>query len=411
LAAHGVSAAPAGLSAVVAKAAIPAASVTAATATSHALAKGALLAMKMSTQIKTASVIAALVLLLAGAIGIVYWKSSGTLDNGDNTQTTALPAALSSQKPADVRPAPAAQPVALAEYLPGGTIPILADPARKDDRNLGQTIEAELFDDSRGLQIVAPGISDWKTDSVARYDNVDFGPLARLDAVGHGMATHFAANIACPQDVGAHLEVRVDDPASTPICVLVVAANGGIGQRNAQMAPLSRPVSGRHTVYLSLPGGSGVVNVNLDWFKFVSLPRSAMQQIDAEQFDAMRGAVVTGAGVAHLDRGDFLRYSAVDFGQRPAAVDVSCGVRKQYAGHMIQFRIDKFDGPVIAELKVRDTGDFTQFETQRTAVKPVSGTHDLYLTFTGNGVANIEWFQFSKDGAPSTNPTTRNGGH
>lgn len=398
LAAYSVGAAPAGLSAAVAHGATATASL-AGVGAAHTLAKGALVAMKTSTQIKSLLVIAAAVLVLLGSAGMVIHILWGGPDATRSSQTIMLANGPTAAMPANA-PLPAASPPRprqdLPEYLPGGTIPLLADPRRKNDRGLGQTIEAELFDDSDGVDVVAPGISHWANSNSVRYDDVDFGSAAAPGSP----ATDFFANIACPSEVSASLDVRVDDPSATPICTLNVMPNGGIEQRNAQRVSLARSIQGRHTVYLSLSGKSGLSAVNLDWFKFVSLPRRAMQQIDAEQFDAMRGAAITDAGLAHLDAGDFLRYSSVAFGEDVHYVHVNCGVRKQYAGHFIVFRVDDVNGPIIAQLKVRNTGEFTQFETQSAPVQPVSGLHDLYITFNGNGVANIKWFQFSTDSTP-----------
>jgi hypothetical protein len=358
--------------------------------------------MKTSTQTKSILVTAAAILVL-GSIGLLVHILSGGSDFGAHAQTAILandppaPDPVTAAPPAAVPPRPRPD---LAEYLPGGTIPVLANSSRAKDRGLGQTIEAELFDQSHGVEVVAPGITNWSQTNSVRYDNVDFGSPAPPGSDSDGPATDFFANIACPTDVGASLEVRLDEPSAAPVCTLNVTANGGIPHRSAQSASLARSVQGRHTVYLTLSGNSEISAVNLDWFKFVCLPRSAAHRIDAEQFDAMRGAMVTDAGLAHLDTGDFLRYSSVSFGHGLAYVHVNCGVRKQYAGHFIVFHIDDIYGRVIARLKVRDTGDFTRFEVQTAPAIPVTGLHDLYITFDGNGVANMQWFQFSNDSAP-----------
>jgi RNA polymerase sigma factor (sigma-70 family) len=414
LASNAVGTAPAGLSVAVAQAATGAANVAAA-ASAHALAKGALLAMKTSMQIKSALFVTAVILALLCSAGAVYYVVFGIPNPANPTQTIVLSGVPSAARPVQVPPPPAPVPRAdLPEYLPGGTIPVLAAPSRKGDRGLGQSIEAEFFDEGRGVNVVAPGISGFSLPNFARYDNVDFGSSSPTASAADPAATDFFANIACPADLDARLEVKVDDLSAAPICTLKVARNGGIPERNAQRASLTRPVRGQHTVYLMLSGKPGISAINLDWFKFVSLPRPATRRIDAVQFDAMRGAAVTDAGVAHLDTGDFLRYSAVDFGRGAGYVHVNCGVRTQYAGRSIVFRIDDVNGPIIAQLKVRDTGEFSNFEVQTASVDPVKGLHDVYLTFNGNGVANIEWFQFSSDSkppppVPTTAPSTKRG--
>jgi RNA polymerase sigma factor (sigma-70 family) len=402
-----VQAAPAGLSMSVSGAAVTAATATAAasaSASGHALAKGVLLAMAWSSKAKmVAATVAALLLLTAGTTAVVYFAGARRGSAPPDTIVLATPSASLSPARADSTSASAAP---LPEYFPGGTIPVLAQ-YRKAEHLLDEVIEAETYDDARGVQVVAPGLAGWEDGNLVHYQRVDFGQPPGPGARSKGCATHFIASIASNSSDGGggRLEVRIDDPTAPPICSLEVVPTGGVLHRAARIAPLAAPVAGFHDVYLTLQGGNGKAATNLDWFKFARLPRWARDMIQAEDYDAMFGVRTLPAFVAHLDRGDFLGFRSVDFGPRgPTYVHVRCGVRAQYAGRSIQFRLDSPAGEVIASLKVRDTGEFTNFQTQSTRVGQVRGTHDLYVTFTGNGTADLDWFQFSDDETPPEPP-------
>ena len=54
-----------------------------------------------------------------------------------------------------------------------------------------------------------------------------------------------------------------------------------------------------------------------------------------------------------------------------------------------------FPGTIVGTLTVTGTGGWWTFAEQGAPISPVTGVHDVYLTFTGTGgVANMDWFAF-----------------
>ena len=123
---------------------------------------------------------------------------------------------------------------------------------------------------------------------------------------------------------------------------------------------------------------------------------SAFSTLQAESYDAMEGIVDAGTHIGYLDNGDWVKYSGVDFVTGAGSVQLRVAVDAPYAGSRIELRLDSIGGTLVGTHTVASTGGWSSFQTQTTAIRTVSGVHDLYLVFTGgDGVANLDWFQFS----------------
>jgi hypothetical protein len=155
-----------------------------------------------------------------------------------------------------------------------------------------------------------------------------------------------------------------------------------------------------HDVYLTFTGPARVADLN--WFKFVRTPREASSQIAANSYDDARGVNGHDGVVANIDRGDFLRYSQLDFGEGLEIFEAAIGLGDRYSTGapatrgQFEVRIDAVDGPVIGLLMVQPTGAFTTHIPQSTPITRTRGVHDVYFTFRSNGVGDLEWFTFKK---------------
>jgi hypothetical protein len=123
--------------------------------------------------------------------------------------------------------------------------------------------------------------------------------------------------------------------------------------------------------------------------------RDARHVIAATTFDAQFGVMRFDHHIGALDHGDWVRYPRLDCGQGVSRFIATLAVPPHKAGQSIELRLDSLDGPVIGKLTTTATGSWEQFETQSTTIDRVTGTHDLYLRFTGYyGVANLRGFRF-----------------
>ncbi|MFC3578122.1 beta-1,3-glucanase family protein [Streptomyces yaanensis] len=135
---------------------------------------------------------------------------------------------------------------------------------------------------------------------------------------------------------------------------------------------------------------------------------SAYSTIQAETFSAQSGTATetcsdSGAGsdVGWISAGDWLKYSAVDFGSTSAfqfVARLASGAAGGVSG-AIEARLDSTTGTKIAEIDIASTGGWQSWRTvPANIVASATGVHDLYLVFVGSmsDFVNVNWFTFTK---------------
>ncbi len=134
----------------------------------------------------------------------------------------------------------------------------------------------------------------------------------------------------------------------------------------------------------------------------------AYSPIQAEAFNAQHGVTTEdtadsggGRNVAQIGDGDWLRFDDVDFGTQ-APLDfvgrVASGAGAGVSG-LVEVRIDDRDSAPIGSFAIADTGGWQHWTTVPANVSPVTGVHDVYLTFTSgqpNDFVNVNWFHFRR---------------
>lgn len=89
-----------------------------------------------------------------------------------------------------------------------------------------------------------------------------------------------------------------------------------------------------------------------------------------------RGIAITG-----IDSGDFIKVRNVDFA-RKKPTKFAAIVASENGGGAIEVRLGSQDATPIAEIEVGATGGMQSWKPLSSPVKPVSGVHDVYFTFT-----------------------------
>ncbi|WP_433791477.1 carbohydrate-binding protein [Actinoplanes sp. CA-252034] len=104
-----------------------------------------------------------------------------------------------------------------------------------------------------------------------------------------------------------------------------------------------------------------------------------------------------GQNIGWVNRDDHLRFDNFDFGDVPAVQ-----VKLRFASGSgingrVQVRLDSRDAAPVGELSVSDTGGWQSWRTGAAVLKPVSGVHTVFITFTSNDggeFVNLNWLQF-----------------
>ncbi|HZF88589.1 glycoside hydrolase family 16 protein [Streptomyces sp.] len=136
--------------------------------------------------------------------------------------------------------------------------------------------------------------------------------------------------------------------------------------------------------------------------------RDAYSAIQAESFDGQSGVITestsdTGGGqnVGAVGNGDWALYRGVTFGSTPAtqfSARVASGAGSGVSG-LVEVRLDSRTNPPIGSFAVGNTGGWQSWRTVPANISSVTGTHDVYLTFTSGQPAdfvNVNWFTFGR---------------
>ncbi|MFV0132662.1 glycoside hydrolase family 16 protein [Streptomyces sp. HMX87] len=136
--------------------------------------------------------------------------------------------------------------------------------------------------------------------------------------------------------------------------------------------------------------------------------RDAYGTIQAESYDGQSGVGTEttldsggGQNIGFLANGDWAVYKGVDFGPAAArqfSARVASGAPPGVSG-LVEVRLDSRTSAPIGSFAVGSTGGWQSWRTIPTNVSAVTGTHDVYLTFTSGQPAdfvNVNWFSFGR---------------
>ncbi|HEU5078506.1 MAG TPA: glycoside hydrolase family 43 protein [Opitutaceae bacterium] len=124
-------------------------------------------------------------------------------------------------------------------------------------------------------------------------------------------------------------------------------------------------------------------------------------RVEAETFNAQSHIETErcsegGMDVGYIQNGDWIRVRGVNFGST-AARTFSARVASATSGGNIEIRLGSSTGTLIGTCPVTGTGGWQTWTTKTVSVISTTGTHDLYLKFTGGSgfLLNFNWWQFA----------------
>jgi hypothetical protein len=179
----------------------------------------------------------------------------------------------------------------------------------------------------------------------------------------------------------------------------------------------------------ALPGGSGYHrSVSIEEFTYGadgSIPKIAMTttgptavatlnpftQVEAETIAFSSGLKTeacsdTGGGmdVTSINNGDYIKVKNVNFGSGATSFDAR--IASAGSGGNIELHLDSATGTLLGTCAVAGTGGAQTWTTKSCTVSGATGTHDLFLNFTGGSgdLFNFNWWKMSGPGA-NDNPS------
>ena len=134
--------------------------------------------------------------------------------------------------------------------------------------------------------------------------------------------------------------------------------------------------------------------------------RDAYSAVQAESYNSQSGTSTetttdTGGGqnIASLANGDWALYQNVNFGSTPATQfvgRVASGAGAGVSG-LVEVRLDRRTSQPVGSFSIGNTGGWQSWRTVPANISAVTGTHDVYLTFTSGQAqdfVNVNWFNF-----------------
>ncbi|MFF4523200.1 glycoside hydrolase family 16 protein [Streptomyces bluensis] len=134
--------------------------------------------------------------------------------------------------------------------------------------------------------------------------------------------------------------------------------------------------------------------------------RDAYSAIQAESYDSQSGVSTEstsdsggGQNIGGLAGGDWALYRGVTFGSTTAtqfSARVASGAASGVSG-LVEVRLDSRTNPPVGSFAIGNTGGWQSWRTVPANISGVTGTHDVYLTFTSGQsqeFVNVNWFNF-----------------
>ena len=108
----------------------------------------------------------------------------------------------------------------------------------------------------------------------------------------------------------------------------------------------------------------------------------------------MSGITNNGTTIGSCDRGDWVCFNSVNLGSGYSTFKAY--VAKGTSTNMYaEIRLDSTSGTLAGTLTTTYTGGWSTFQEQSTSLSGASGTHNIYVVFSGgSGVGDFDWFKF-----------------
>lgn len=137
-----------------------------------------------------------------------------------------------------------------------------------------------------------------------------------------------------------------------------------------------------------------------------SVPKiSAFETIEAESFSEQFGIVTEnctegGQNLGFIENGDYILFRNVDFAD--GARSFQARIAGAAAGGNIELYLDTLAGTPVATIPISGTGDWQTYTDISANVGLITGTHTLYLKFTGGSgyLFNLNHFVFDTEALP-----------
>jgi hypothetical protein len=270
----------------------------------------------------------------------------------------------------------------------GTTTPYLGIQAASRAATHGTSLEPSSAG-GRDVDFIYNG--DW-----TEYQNVD---------LSQGAAT-LTVQVASPRTTPGTIEAYAGSPSGTPVATCTVPDTGNWQTYATVSCPVSGVSAGTQTVYLVYSNSAESYTLfNVGWFRFSTAPVTTIdpyQEYQATLYTSASGVGVEGSSgtflsdVDTVENGDWTGYADVAFGST-SPTTFTAQVASNNNGGTLAVHLDSTTGTAAGSCTAPGTGGWQVYTTVSCSVSAITGTHTLYLVYTGSSgyLFNINWFKFS----------------
>jgi arabinoxylan arabinofuranohydrolase len=104
---------------------------------------------------------------------------------------------------------------------------------------------------------------------------------------------------------------------------------------------------------------------------------------------------VAGVYVTHINNASYIKVRGADFGNGAEKFEANVA---SATGGDIEIHLDSLKGTLLGSCRVKNTGGWHKWATQKWSVKKVKGVHDIYFVFKGadGPLFNFDWWRFNR---------------
>lgn len=187
--------------------------------------------------------------------------------------------------------------------------------------------------------------------------------------------------------------------------VLKTGNTGAITVKGTNMATAT-VTSGGNTVPFEIMDENTIIidaqqgaTYTISGIQEAGVSHNALETISAIDADQLYGNITKGAAALQdAGAGDYAMFRNVEFGEGVNKLFLEAASNKRTPEELgrIELRLDRPDGELVASVLVDNTGDMNVFKTLTARLtKQITGTHDLYISFTRP--SNLRSLQFAMD--------------
>ncbi|ANW95380.1 hypothetical protein AXE80_03395 [Wenyingzhuangia fucanilytica] len=276
----------------------------------------------------------------------------------------------------------------------------------RDCNNTFDNLQAECYDDMSGVSIhQLPGsttndrsIHQVSTGDWIAFNNIELSAVTSVNVIASSTTSDIS------------IEVRQGSTTGTLLATVPITNTTSHSTFHQFSADLNQTVTGLNNIYFVATSSSTEALLEIDQLSFTqdlcnTSSYNPYLPISAESFCNASGVSLEEVStfnkvVSQIENNDYIKFSNVDFGYDDVYNSIEVLASSATAGGTVEVRSGSVDGNLLASIDITNTGDWDTYQLFSSYTNTeITGTHDIYLVFTGSSgsLFKLDNFYFNQD--------------